>query len=190
MPDLHYDHKTFTEYDHQEKLARGVQFTIDYQGRWYNHGGANAGPIHRKSIAALFGGAGKGFMAGKGLRIEDGEYWLRSPDGKYKVEVEDVPFLIKRLEVRHKGQGQQEIDFYTDFDEYVPLNADHKFELRAEPRHNVDVFYIEVRAGLWARLDRNVNNDILQNFIEETSDSEIKDATYTIRSYGCIIDVN
>lgn len=188
MPDLHYNEKTFETYDHSEKLSRGIEFTIDYDGRWYAHGGSDPGPIKRKAIAALFGGAGKGFMAGKGLLKEGENYWLKSPDGKYGVEVEDVPFVVKRFEIRNRGQDNQEIDFFTDFDEAVPLDKDHEILLRPEPRHQVDVLYLHVRNNLWARLDRAVNSDIIQNLVESVSDTS-GDENYVLHSYGHIFKI-
>ena len=77
---------------------------------------ALAGPIKREKLAALFGGAGHGFMAGKGLLIdEDGKYWLRSPDGQYGVDVEDVPFVI----VDYNCDSNGDLVFVTNFDEQV-----------------------------------------------------------------------
>lgn len=188
MPDLHYSEKTFTSYDHEQKMVRGIEFTIDYAGRWYTHGGTSPGPIHRKEIAALFGGAGKGFMAGKGLLRDGDKYWLKSPDGQYEVEVEDVPFVVKRCEIHNKGEDSQEIVFFTDFDERVPLDVEHEIELRQEPMNNVEVLYVHVRNNLWARLDRAVNNDIIQNVMADISDDG-ESAVYALRSHGHIFKI-
>ena len=157
MHELFYREDVFSDYDHAAKRAAGVEFTIDYQGRWYFHGGTTPGPIKRKALAGLFGGAGAGFMAGKGLfRDENGEFWLKSPESRYKVAVEDVPFIITRYDIHN-----DEIDFFTNFEEKVPLGPDHALEIRPEPHNHVPVLYIEVRSGLWARLSQSVYNDIV-----------------------------
>lgn len=159
MHELFYREDVFQDYDHAAKRARGVEFTIDYQGRWYFHGGQSPGPIKRKALAGLFGGAGAGFMAGKGLlRDENGEYWLKSPESRYRVEVEDVPFIITRYDIHNEG-----VDLFTNFDEKVPLGPDHALVLRPEPHHQVPVLYAEVRNGLWARLSAAVYNDIVRD---------------------------
>ncbi len=175
--------KLYKTYDHQEKMDRGVYFTIDYNGLWYSHGGALAGPIKRDRLAGLFGGAGKGFMAGKGLFIdEDGQYWLKSPDGQYKVEVEDVPFLITRYEIHSAGTPEQEIDLYTNFDELVFLDAEHPLIVTKEPARGTDVFYVEIRNGLKARFSKSVFHDIVSKcVIEASQNSETK---YILRSYS------
>lgn len=159
--------KLYKDYDHEDKMSRGVYFTIDYNGQWYYHNTPSAGPIRRKKLAALFGGAGEGFMAGKGLFVdESGSYWLKSPDGKYQVEVEDVPFLITSMEVRNAGQDNQQIDLYTNFDERVELGPDHMLVVNNEPNNNVSVFYVVVRDGLLARFSKAVFHDIINTYVE------------------------
>lgn len=159
MHELFYSEDVFHDYDHAEKQRRGVEFTIDYQGRWYFHGGQSPGPIKRKALAGLFGGAGSGFMAGKGLFIDEaGAYWLKSPESRYRVEVEDVPFIITRYNI-HNG----DIDLYTSFDEKIALGPDCPLILKPEPRHGVLVLYALVRAGLWARFSLSVYNDFVNN---------------------------
>lgn len=159
MHDLFYREDVFRDYDHQDKKRRGIEFTIDYQGRWYFHGGPNPGPIRRKALAGLFGGAGAGFMAGKGLFIDErGDYWLKSPESRYRVEVEDVPFIITRYDIHNDN-----IDLYTNFDEKVALGPGHELAIRPEPHKGVPVLYAEVRRGLWARFSSAVYNDFVNN---------------------------
>jgi hypothetical protein len=155
--------KLYKNYDHTEKMGRGIQFTIDYNGNWYFHNGPGAGPIRRTEIAGLFGGAGRGFMAGKGLmRDPDGRYWLKSPESRYEVEVEDVPFLATRYEVTPEG----DIDLYTNFGEKVPLGPGHVLEIAAEPARGIEVFYVDVRNGLKARLAKPVYEDLVNAYLE------------------------
>lgn len=102
-------------------------------------------------------------MAGKGLSIdENGVYWLKSPEARYRVEVEDVPFIITRYDIHN-----QDIDLYTNFDEQIPLGPDRKLTLREEPRHNVSVLYAEVRKGLWARFATQVYNQFVTDIMTE-----------------------
>jgi hypothetical protein len=163
MHDLFYQEDVFQDYDHADKRRRGIQFTIDYQGRWYFHGEQSPGPIKRKALAGLFGGAGQGFMAGKGLSIdENGIYWLKSPESRYQVEVEDVPFIITRYDIHNN-----DVDLYTNFDEKVALGPDHALDLRPEPHNGVKVLYAEVRKGLWARFATNVYNDFVTKLMKE-----------------------
>lgn len=168
----------YKAFDHAEKRAQGYEFTIDYNGNWYTHGGDNPGPIRRQALARLFGGAGKGFMAGKGLMVdEDGVYWLKSPESQYKVDVEDVPFLIVRYEVMD-CEKDKVIDLYTNFDEKIRLGQVNPLEMRPEPINNVDVFYVEVRAGLYARFSKSVYEDFIQHHLSEDADG------YFVKSDG------
>lgn len=163
MHDLFYREDVFQDYDHADKRRRGIQFTIDYQGRWYFHGEQNPGPIKRKALAGLFGGAGEGFMAGKGLSIdENGVYWLKSPESRYQVEVEDVPFIITRYDIHNN-----EVDLYTNFDEKVELGPAHNLALKPEPHRGIKVLYAEVRNGLWARFATNVYTDFINKYVTE-----------------------
>ena len=78
-----------------------VPFKIDYNGEWFYHGTI----INRKSIIKLFSSV---------LVIdEDGTYHLRTPVEDCLVEVEDVPFIINRVQVLNKG-GEQIIIFKTN----------------------------------------------------------------------------
>lgn len=167
MHDLFYREDVFQDYDHGDKRRRGVDFTIDYQGRWYFHGLQSPGPIKRKALAGLFGGAGDGFMAGKGLfRDEAGAYWLKSPDGHYRVEVEDVPFIITHYDIHNPGPGQA-IILQTQFDEIVRLDSLSCVELRPEPRHNIPVLYVEVRGGLWARFSTQIQQSFARDVLKD-----------------------
>ncbi|MBU0800589.1 MAG: DUF1285 domain-containing protein [Alphaproteobacteria bacterium] len=164
----------FRDYDHAEKRARGIGFTIDTKGLWYHHDGINPGPIRRQALAALFGGAGSGFMAGKGLQRDAEGYWLASPDGRYRVEVEDVPFVMTHMEA-----ADGHIDLFTNFDERVEVGADHKLEMRLGPVGDEKVVYAQVRGDLWGRCSQAVHYELLA-----THAHEIAPGQYVIRSRG------
>lgn len=142
----------YRDYDHAAKLAAGFSFTIDRDGRWYCHDPAmGVGPIRREALAKLFAGAGTGWMAGKGLSVDAaGTYWLTSPHEKYRVDVEDVPFVIVDYD-----RKRQLLVMKTNFAEEVTLDSEHSFQFRRDGPFP-DVPYIEVRAGLLARVGRAV----------------------------------
>lgn len=159
---LLYREDVFRDYDHAAKQARGIEFTIDYNGLWYHHGGVRPGPVRRPELAALFGGAGTGFMAGKGLKREDdGTYWLAGPETRYRVEVEDVPFVATHFETPAPGI----IDLYTNFDEKIEIGPDHTLVQRAEPLRGDIVLYAAVRGDLLARCSQAVQADLLMNYV-------------------------
>ncbi|MFN3827096.1 MAG: hypothetical protein ACK4NR_05650 [Micavibrio sp.] len=174
MHDLFYREDIFRDYDHAAKRARGIDFTIDYQGRWYFHGVQNPGPIKRKALAALFGGAGSGFMAGKGLQTDEaGAFFLKSPEGRYGVEVEDVPFIITAGNLHNNN-----LVLMTNFEEEFTVGPDHDLVLRPEPHQGIDVFYALVRKGLWGRLTTQMNNWLVTSLLQEDG------AGFTLQSGG------
>jgi hypothetical protein len=142
----------YRDYDHAAKMAAGYAFSIDTEARWTCHDPAmGVGPIRREAIARLFSGAGRGFMAGKGLSVDDqGIYWLKSPPDSYKVDVEDVPFLMTDFE-----KQSDVLILKTNFDEPVTLGQGTEFIFRPDGPFP-ETPYVHVRAGLLGRLSRAV----------------------------------
>lgn len=162
MHEIFRSQNVYKQYDHKEKLSRGIEFTIDYNGQWYVHGGDGPGPIKRKKLMKLFGGAGYGFMAGKGLMsLNDGHYVVKSPDGAYGVDVEDVPFII----VDYDLTGKDRLVLKTNLEETVIITATDRLYLRPEPLNKVEVLYCEVRDGLLARFSKKVFQDMADYII-------------------------
>lgn len=184
MSDLSHKEERYKTYDHAEKMRRGYSFTIDTNAAWYCHDpDMSLGVFRNERLAALFSGAGKGFMAGKGLSVdENGDYWLKAPpNDNYRVEVEDVPFIVEKAEIREGGQGQ-EIDFITNYGEIVALGQGCKFDYRDVPHEKGKALYVEVRNGLQARLNRNVNEEMLRRYTEQKDDHGTD--VYFIKSRG------
>lgn len=113
-------------------------FKIDRNGVWYHEGS----PIKREALAKLF--------SDRALKIdEDGNYWLATPFEKYPVEVEDVPFVI----VDYKGE-KGALTFRTNMEETTP----ERIEMRGE------IPYVHVRNGLYARINRAVYYNLIEEF--------------------------
>ncbi len=120
-------------------------FRIDINGIWYHDGS----PMMRQSLVRLF--------AIRALKREpDGTYWLKTPYEAYQIEVEDVPFLITSIEL-----DGDDMDLITNIDERVPLGPNKTMMLRTPSFGGQPLPYIDVRAGLQARLSRNVYYDII-----------------------------
>ncbi len=130
-----------------------ADFKISYDGTWF-HEGVH---IERAAIAKLF--------SDRALKIdENGDYWLQSPHEKYAVEVEDVPFVIvDYIEVKDG------IDFVTNMSEVLHLGPENPLVLKADRMTGQMLPYIEVRAGLFARLGRPVYYHLAQRFGAEIS---------------------
>lgn len=127
-------------------------FKIDFKGAWYHNGER----IHRDALAKLF--------SDRALKIdEEGRYWLQTPFEKYRVDVEDVPYVIVDYQKVTDG-----LNFTTNMDENVPLGPDHVIELRAH------VPYVEVRDGLYARISRSVYYNLIEEYGEKISSRGIE----------------
>lgn len=115
-----------------------TDFKIDRNGVWHHEGS----PIKRKALARLF--------SDRALKIDEaGCYWLQTPYEKYPVEVEDVPYIV----VDYEEQGDKLV-FRTNMDE----TTEKPLELRNE------IPYVEVRDGLYARINRAVYYNLIETF--------------------------
>ena len=163
----------YRDYDHAAKMRAGYAFSIDSEVRWTCHDPAmGVGPIRREAIARLFSGAGRGFMAGKGLSVDEaGIYWLKSPPDSYKVDVEDVPFLITDFEKQNDV-----LTLKTNFNEPLTLSQESDFIFRPHGPFP-EIPYVNVRAGLLARVSRSVFYNLAQMATE-------RDGTLAVMSGG------
>lgn len=123
---------------------------IDKDGRWFYM----KTPIGRAKIVRLFSTL---------LRLDaDGEYYLVTPAEKIQIQVADVPFIITNWEY------EEETKTYTLFTltaDKIQLDANNKLELGADIGKSSEfaqIPYIKVRKNLYARLNRNVYYQLLE----------------------------
>lgn len=120
-----------------------LDIRIDREGRWIHEGRE----IRRPALVRLFAGI---------LRREGvGTYYLVTPTEKYRIAVEDAPFLGVDFEVQGEGTPGQQVLVTTNVGDHVLLDEAHPLEMRrpddaTEPRP-----YFRVRAGLEGRLTRS-----------------------------------
>src|SRR5215218_10459883 len=125
-----------------ERSCGEFELRIARDGSWYYRGS----PIVRLPLVKLFASVLR--------RGPDDGYWLVTPAEQGRVEVEDVPFVA--VELRSRGCGQSQLlELRTNLDEWVPLDADHPLQLRAQPDGGL-LPYIRVRDKLDARVSRSV----------------------------------
>jgi uncharacterized protein len=118
-----------------------IGLKIGRDGTWFYEGS----PIGRKPLVKLFASV---------LRREENGYYLVTPVEKVPIEVEDAPFLAVAMEARGEGDGQT-LSFRTNLDETVDAGPDHPLSFRGGPDGSFTP-YVDVRAGLLARLSRPV----------------------------------
>lgn len=116
---------------------------IARDGTWYHEGS----PIRREGLVKLFATVLR--------RDTHGDYWLRTPAEKGRIEVEDAPFVAVEVERHGEGDGQV-LKFRTNLDEWVEAGPARPIRVEIDGETKEPAPYVLVRDGLEARIARNV----------------------------------
>jgi uncharacterized protein len=117
---------------------RDSEMHIDTDGLWYHQGDR----IERIALSRLFASL---------LRKEDDDYFLITPQEKFSIQVEDVPFILQTVS-EIKENGVTSLVFTDELNEHVMLQSDHELQLRNY--NGVEVPYLCMRDDLFARVSR------------------------------------
>ena len=129
-------------------LSGDMDLVIDVDGRWIHEGSE----IHREPLVRLFASI---------LRYEDGiGYVLVTPVEKWRIQVEDVPFVATAMAQRNRN-GRVVFCFATNVGDEACADARHPIEMGS--RNGSPVPYILVRDGLKARLSRPVFYELAEH---------------------------
>ena len=113
-----------------------IDIKIDATGHWFHEGQA----IERDKLVCLFASI---------LWFEDGSHFLVTPVEKLKIVVEDVPFIIHQAEIIDGVWA-----LVTNTHDQLLVGQSHTVELREYLGQWVP--YVHVRYDLWARLNRSI----------------------------------
>ncbi len=141
---------------HPERTGE-IDIRIASDGRWYFQGEE----MTREATVHLFSTI---------LRRDGEDYYLVTPAEKQKIQVEDVPFVVRLMDVEAAGTAQQKIHFSTNVGDHFTLSAEHPLSLRGdakEPRP-----YVRVRDRLEARLLSPVYYE-LANYVEQDAQGQL-----------------
>jgi len=116
-----------------------IDIRIARDGTWFHEGT----PIGRPALVRLFANV---------MKREDGRFFLVTPVEKLGITVEDAPFVAVDFTVEGSGEGQA-ITFVTNVGDRVTAGPGHPIRV-AEGPGGAPAPYVEVRAGLEARIDR------------------------------------
>jgi hypothetical protein len=118
-------------------------------------------------------------------READGSYWLVTPVERGRIAVEDAPFVA--VELARAGQGRaQELRLRTNLDEWVTIGPRHPLRLRRPAGVAEDsgpAPYVEVRAGLEARVARPVYYELVDLAEERPVDSRVHIGVWSQRHF-------
>lgn len=126
----------------QPDLSGDMDLIIRRDGRWIHEGTE----IRRKPLVNLFASI---------LKREGDEYFLVTPAEKWRIRVEDVPFIATQV-ARGIEVGRERLLFTTNTGDVVPLDRDRAWQLQPFGDPPQPVPYIEVRNRLYARISREV----------------------------------
>ncbi len=153
----------------RETLDIGLRIAAD--GQWYHQGGK----IQRRRLVGLFSSV---------LRLDpDGNHYLVTPRLKYPVAVEDAPF--RAVEVKRRGAGRaQNLFFRTNAGDAVLADREHPIRITTHPATGQPSPYVEVRAGLQAKISRPVYYELAQLLEPSDDPKDAKDAGKLLGLYS------
>lgn len=130
------------------ELSGDMDMLIRSDGSWVHEGTT----IQRQSLVNLFASI---------LKREGEEYFLVTPVEKWRVRVEDAPFIATQV-ARGDNEGQPLLLFTTNTGDVVPLDSGHPLELKPYGRPPLLLPYITIRDRLQARLSRDVYYQLVE----------------------------
>ncbi len=121
-------------------LSGDIDIEIKRSGEWWYQGE----PIKRQQIANLFSTI---------LKMEEDDYFLVTPNEKWRIQVECVPFLISGME--EEGEGRSRIIVFTTLTgDCFALDKNHPIQFSGQAEDRVPI--VVVRGSLTGLLSRPV----------------------------------
>ncbi len=145
--------------DWNPELSGTMDMVIRKDGSWYHEGDI----IKREKLARLFSSI---------LKKEGQDYFLVTPVEKWLITVQDMPFTIVLADIKLNNK-KQEITLMSNMGDELTLDQEHKLEYSEG-----ELPFVEVRSGLYARLNRNVYYQLAELAVET------KQSGYIIKSGG------
>lgn len=148
-----------------------MDMVIKRDGLWFHEGT----PIGRPELVRLFSTI---------LKREDKEdgtpkFYLVTPVEKIGIEVEDACFIAVDMD-----QDGDNLHFTTNVGDKFTAGTDHPIFFKKDPEHEDGLFpYVEVRAGLMARLSRAVYYRLAELAVEQ-------DGKHGVISDGCFFEID
>lgn len=125
------------------------EMRIAADGRWYHQGGEIRRPAMVRAFSSLL------------MRDEARQHWLVTPFQKLSIEVEDAAFVATDMQIKTDDIGRSAIAFRLNTDDLVVCGPDHP--LRVGGTADVPAFYIAVRHGTEARLNRSTYGQLIDH---------------------------
>ena len=119
-----------------------IDIRITRQGLWFHEGGE----IKRQPLVKLFASI---------LKRENDDYFLVTPEEKWRIDVEDAPFFFTKLQVEQKGDNQALV-FSSTTDDQVIAGLEHPLRVVVDAVSGEPSPYLLLRGGMEGLISRNV----------------------------------
>jgi hypothetical protein len=133
---------------------------IAADGTWFHDGGAITRPAMVRTFSTLL------------VRDTDGAHYLRTPVENLSIVVEDAAFIATDLQVRHDDAGRAVLAFRLNTDDVVLAGPEHR--LRTAGSADVPAFYVGVRHGTEARLNRSTYGQLIDHALTVSSPDALR----------------
>jgi uncharacterized protein len=128
-------------------LSGDLDMRIAADGTWFYQNG----PIRRLALVRLFASV---------LKREENDYFLVTPVEKWRIAVEDAPFVAVEMDVKDAA-GERALYFRTNVDDWVCCGPEHPLRFDAEADTGGLKPYVQVRDDLWAKASRALLYDLV-----------------------------
>ncbi len=140
------------------------EMRIAADGRWFHQGGEIKRPAMVRAFSALL------------MRDADGQHWLVTPFQKLSIIVEDAAFIATDMQDKRDDNGRPALAFRLNSDDLVVCGPQHP--LRVAGTADVPAFYLTVRHGTDARLNRSTYGQLIDHALAQG------DGNLTVESMG------
>jgi hypothetical protein len=125
-------------------LSGDMDIRIRANGDWYHDGEL----IQRHALVKLFASILR--------REDDNHYYLVTPVEKWRIQVDDAPFIITAMDIVEAGTSQQTIVFTSNVGRLYPLGPDYRLIVEGTASGDEPAPYLSLDNGLRAKLNRPV----------------------------------
>lgn len=140
-------------------LSGDMDMRIARDGTWFHEGTA----IERIQLARMFSTILR--------RDEDDCYYLVTPVEKWRITVDDAPFVAVLLETTGQGE-QQNLCFTTNLGDRVDAGAEHPIVVEYTAADGTPAPYVHIRGRLRALIARSVFLELAELGEERDIDGE------------------
>lgn len=139
-------------------LSGDINIEIKKGGQWFHDGV----PIQRDQLTRLFASI---------LKREGDDYFLVTPVEKWRIRVEDVPFVVVSV-VSREQSGVTQLIFESNVGDRVVASADNPLWVTEAADSGEPSPYLLVRPGLPGRLTRSVFYELVDLAVERRIDGK------------------